>query len=258
MPIRETARDISFCAHAILGKDVFVVEDARLDPRFADNPLVTNEPHIAFYAGRPLRNAENFTVGTLCIIDSKPRHFSHEDRRTLDDLGYWVEQIFYGRQLGEAEKEILNELDEARRNSMLDPMLNIWTQSAVIYLYEREVLRSFRNKRPISVLILAVEHEISSGEDKKHLKTEATLIEAAKRLYVQRGRSASPVIAPESGANKPGIGGWTQLKRDVPYATIVQAFDDLVTQLLASSEESIGVWKRRILDAVGENGSLLV
>jgi PAS domain S-box-containing protein len=70
---KETPRDISFCAHAMLGDALMEVRDAALDPRFAANPLVTGEPHIRFYAGQPLKSEEGLPLGTLCVIDTAPR-----------------------------------------------------------------------------------------------------------------------------------------------------------------------------------------
>lgn len=82
----ETGRDISFCGHAILGRDIFEVGDAREDPRFADNPLVTGAPHIRFYAGAPLITDNGYGIGTLCIIDNRPRQLNTDERRALRDL----------------------------------------------------------------------------------------------------------------------------------------------------------------------------
>ena len=77
---RETARDVSFCSHALDMPDVLVVPDAALDPRFADNPLVTGPPHIRFYAGAQLRLPDGLVVGTLCLIAPTPRGYDEVDR----------------------------------------------------------------------------------------------------------------------------------------------------------------------------------
>lgn len=80
---RSTARSDAFCNFTVEQDDVFVVEDARADPRFRDNALVTGEPQIRFYAGAPLRIGGGVAIGSLCIIDRKPRHFTDVERRRL-------------------------------------------------------------------------------------------------------------------------------------------------------------------------------
>jgi len=91
LPIGDSTRDLSFCGHAINADEVFVVEDAVLDPRFAQNPLVLEEPHIRFYAAQPVKGPGGHNVGTLCIMDKVPREFSDADSETLRDLGEMVE-----------------------------------------------------------------------------------------------------------------------------------------------------------------------
>lgn len=82
----QTARDISFCGYAIHTPEVLVVPDARLDKRFSGNPLVTGDPHVRFYAGAPLLMAPGLAIGTLCLIDVKPRCLDEVDLAILRSL----------------------------------------------------------------------------------------------------------------------------------------------------------------------------
>ena len=88
---RETPRSTSFCSHAILEDGVMLVPDAREDERFFDNPLVVGDPGIRFYAGYPLKVGP-YNLGTLCVIDNKPREFDSDEIQLLRDLGELAEQ----------------------------------------------------------------------------------------------------------------------------------------------------------------------
>ena len=90
LDVRETDRSSSFCSHAIDKTGVTVIEDTRLDARFAQNPMVLGAPNIRFHAGAPLRLASGHALGTLCVIDSRPRSFSAADRCRLADLAALV------------------------------------------------------------------------------------------------------------------------------------------------------------------------
>lgn len=87
----DVTRDSSICAHAILDDAVFVVPDAAEDVRFHDNPLVVDEPYVRFYAGCPIHDPAGFRIGTLCILDARPRELSAEDTDMLRDLAGMVE-----------------------------------------------------------------------------------------------------------------------------------------------------------------------
>ena len=90
---KETHRDYAFCSHAILDKHVFYVPDSEKDERFCNNPLVTGEPHVKFYAGVPLAIEGQYNLGTLCVIDHKPRQLSKEQILSLESLARQVEAL---------------------------------------------------------------------------------------------------------------------------------------------------------------------
>lgn len=108
----ETGRDISFCGHAILSDDIFYVADTLEDPRFADNPLVTGGPRIRFYAGAPLHAPDGGRVGTLCIIDDKPRQPSEDELAILRDLADIAETEM-------ARTHLMTSVREARESARL-------------------------------------------------------------------------------------------------------------------------------------------
>lgn len=82
----ETPREWAFCSHAILQREPFIIEDAMQDPRFRDNPLVTDAPGIRFYAGFPLIGVNELALGTLCVIDREPRRLKSRELQGLEDL----------------------------------------------------------------------------------------------------------------------------------------------------------------------------
>jgi len=86
----ETSRDVSFCAHALVGTEMLVVEDTREDARFARNMWVTGEPFVRFYVGAPLLTPDGYALGTLCVVDHEPRSLTHEQKDALLSLSRLV------------------------------------------------------------------------------------------------------------------------------------------------------------------------
>ena len=113
---KEVFREVSFCSHAILSDEVMVVGDARLDPRFAHFPTVVAEAGVRFYAGAPLKTADGFRLGTLCVMDRQPRAFSKADRKTLADLAaIVVDELTLRRVAGHLHTEV----DGRKRNEKM-------------------------------------------------------------------------------------------------------------------------------------------
>ncbi|MFV7770639.1 sensor domain-containing diguanylate cyclase [Shewanella marisflavi] len=132
----ETPRDISFCGHAINQDGLFIIPNAIEDVRFADNPLVTQEPNIRFYAGYPLKLRQGIKIGTLCLIDSKPKHLNEEDKQLLNDLGAMIEQEIRSIQL-----------------ATLDELTLISNRRGFITLAEHSQRVCRRKKIPMSVIL---------------------------------------------------------------------------------------------------------
>ena len=110
----ETHRDIAFCSHAILQNDLFIVPDATADVRFKDNPLVTGEPSIRFYAGMPLTDLEGFNLGTICVIDRVPRTLTPQQQDALRSLSRQVSAQFVLRRQVKELKSVVAEREKVQ------------------------------------------------------------------------------------------------------------------------------------------------
>lgn len=138
LDVCETSREVSFCAHAIMRDDILVVPDATEDARFASNPLVLGPPFIRFYAGKPLVATTGEKLGTVCLIDTKPRtSFTTEDRKNLNDLGALVmdrmeiRRLDYVRTISQARFEnIAATSPDAIICSNSEAQITFWNRSA--------------------------------------------------------------------------------------------------------------------------------
>lgn len=118
---RETSRDVAFCAHTILGDDIFTVHDASADPRFDDNPLVTIDPRLKFYAGVPLITPDGYRLGALCAIDRKPRTLTAQQEEGLRILARHVVDLLElrrSRKELEIQNQQLTELSDMKSRLM--------------------------------------------------------------------------------------------------------------------------------------------
>ena len=110
----ETSREVSFCAHAINNNELFEVQNALKDERFADNPLVTGELNVRFYAGMPLTTSDGLNLGTLCVLDHVPRKLDENQLQAMESLSRLVMRLIEGRLHTIQQSRIEAELTQER------------------------------------------------------------------------------------------------------------------------------------------------
>jgi len=164
LDVSETSRDISFCGHAILGNGVFVIPNAIEDPRFADNPLVLSEPNIRFYAGCPL-SLNGHKLGTLCIIDQRPRRLEKEDIEALKDLASMVERELAAVQL-----------------ATLDELTNISNRRGFMGLAQHSLNFCAREKLPAALVFLDLDKFKPINDKFGHAEGDRALIAVARQM----------------------------------------------------------------------------
>jgi diguanylate cyclase (GGDEF)-like protein len=178
----ETGRSISFCGHAILDESPMVVPDARIDPRFIDNPLVTGEPFIRFYAGCPLRSPDGAKLGTLCLLDRSPRTLTSDEIVALQDLAGWAEGELSQVRLGETQLALIQERDEFKRRAMIDALTQVWNRGTIIEILKAEVARAARQSHALSIAMVDCDRFKEINDTHGHAAGDAVLRELAQRF----------------------------------------------------------------------------
>ncbi|MDF1721588.1 MAG: sensor domain-containing phosphodiesterase [Minwuia sp.] len=133
LDVQETPRDISFCTHTIRDEVPMVVENALLDERFSDNPLVTGEPHLRAYAGTPVRTLDGHRIGTICVADTQPRSIDEDQTATLCRFASLVERLFANVEYGirASEEQALIDTVRSEQQHLLQNVDRLETNLAV-------------------------------------------------------------------------------------------------------------------------------
>ena len=278
----ETPRSISFCGHTILGDRIFVIPDALLDPRFADNPLVTGAPHIRFYAGAPLTLGDGMRVGTLCVIDSKPHQPSPDQ---LAVLGYLAQCASEELERGQQQRRTLEQaLSQARYASIIassDDAIISKTLEGTISTWNPAAARLFGYRaaealgRPMAMLVppecaddeQLILARIARGEHVEHFETvrvrkDGSLIEIAVNIFPitdDAGRTiGASSIMRDIGARKMAENELRQTRllldsiiEHIPTMIFLKRADDLRYELFNHAGESLLGYARG--DLLGKN-----
>ena len=178
----ETSRNVAFCSHAILEDQPTIVPDAREDKRFADNPLVTDEPHIRFYASVTLHSPEGYKIGTLCVFDPEPGTLDPSELDLLEDLAGIVESELQLNKLSEVQAELIQELESAERKAATDTLTRLWNRGAIEELVDREIARARRDNQPLSIAMLDIDHFKNVNDEHGHLVGDEVLKKVAERI----------------------------------------------------------------------------
>lgn len=176
----ETERDHAFCAHAILEpQHVMVVPDATLDPRFVDNPYVTGDPEVRFYAGAPLVSPSGHAMGTLCVIDSAPRAMADDKRDALAAIARTVSAQLELRRVSH-ELSVAN--DHLRTLSFIDPLTGVANRRALDARLNEEIARAARHDAPLALLMFDIDHFKSYNDEFGHVLGDDVLLCFAELL----------------------------------------------------------------------------
>jgi signal transduction histidine kinase len=165
---RETPREHAFCAYTILDKEVMVVNNAREDERFSNNPLVTGDPNVVFYAGAPIVNEEGHSLGSLCVIDTEAKELTSKQVEALKTLS----------------KQVIARLELRRKIKVLEQS-NATLLESNVFIQKFASMAAHDIKNPLSSILLtsqALQRRLQKEDDSKSLQLINMSINASKQL----------------------------------------------------------------------------
>ncbi|MGJ7462310.1 sensor domain-containing diguanylate cyclase [Halomonas sp. MA07-2] len=182
--VRETPLDISICAHAILQPGLFIVPDTTRDPRFANNPLVTGEPHLRFYSGALLESRDGYPLGTLCVLDYQPRELAERQRFALQALANQVMAHMQLMQAHSEQAELIRELKATRQEltklAATDPLTGLLNRRAFEQRYNQELALIQRGAPAAALMMIDLDHFKTVNDTLGHQAGDEVIVRFAE------------------------------------------------------------------------------
>lgn len=179
-----TSRDVSFCGHTILQDSIFHVHDARQDDRFANNPLVTGDPGIVFYAAHPLRSVDGHNIGSLCLIHPETREFDDHDRQCLRDLAAIAENEIRTSSANALQQALLEEVNLEQRRAMVDSLTRLWNREGIKRLAQGSLDVCAGGDMGAAFVMMDLNRFKRINDTHGHAAGDAVLATVARRLLV--------------------------------------------------------------------------
>lgn len=180
--LSDSPRSISFCGHAIHSDAIMEVPDALNDERFADNPLVIGQPRIRFYAGIALHAPGGSRVGTFCMLDDRPNALSDRHRQSMQDFALILEAMLETSSLRVEHKQLLVELDGAKRRALLDPLTQLLNREGLQQMLPAARSRAQRDGLYVGFIYGDLDHFKAINDEHGHGVGDEVLVEVAQRL----------------------------------------------------------------------------
>ncbi len=182
--VNEVALDDTLIADVMATHGSLVVQDALATPRYSRSGLVVNAPFARFFAGAAVRAPDGSRIGALSVLDTEPRGGVGEDLPFLRDLVSVAEGELHRRQLTFAQGDMIRELGEARRRSMVDPLTRVWNRAGLDAIIQREIDAARARRTPLSVAMVDLDHFKDVNDRYGHGVGDIVLTEVARRLRV--------------------------------------------------------------------------